>query len=544
MRCIQKILLGSALASSLNACQISGQAHVIPPLAQPAPVQPPQASHTNTINFNPSIPINNNNSTQNTNNNENATNIDNGQTTHAPPSELPNPPSVPESPPSVPAPPPPSAPAPPPPSVPAPPPPSVPAPPPPSAPAPPPSAPAPPPPSVNNPPTGTLTVTAQAASLRQGETTAVHLQASGHDQEDGAHVNFQLKESGGNVLANGSSATVQKGPGTHTFQVVITDQAGVSITLTESIAIALQTNQPPQIQTINLQNSFSVNPGQQANISGSFSATDPDDDALTYQVSKGNQVLSNSQNFSFSLPVGSHTLSFVARDSAGSEATQTRQVTVTEIAQPPSLQISGPTQVDHAEGQSSQATFYASTSGNSVQWYLNNQPRGAGNSMTFTGLASGTYVVKAVTSNAGGQTEKTANLLVRESYTIFTYQAQNSFSTHGNSFWNIAILRGELSINGNIATFTVRKLDGTPFTETQQVALQVGTHESWGHVAAPIRTLSAGQSSLTIQLDLSNIHDQWQPNKPYFFVLRNHATGTWSWVGSLRIVRYEQTAYR
>ena len=276
---------------------------------------------------------------------------------------------------------------------------------------------------TNQAPTAVNTIPSQVLGV--SETTSTDL-ATYFNDPDGDPLDYTVSTSDGNVATASTSASAVTvtgvTQGTATLTVTARDSGGLEAT--QEFGVTVQSNRAPETvgQIVPPLSTIDEGDRVQVNVSSNFS--DPDGDSLTYSATTSDQnILSVSVGGSdvtaSGVGPGTATVTVVARDPGGLEATQTFSMTVERVERPPEARGEMFAQAI-APGQTvtlDMSSYFNDPDGGELEFSATTSNPGvaaasvSGGEVTISGVGSGTATI-TVTARDPDQLEATQSSAV------------------------------------------------------------------------------------------------------------------------------------
>ncbi|PSQ15073.1 hypothetical protein BRD00_15040 [Halobacteriales archaeon QS_8_69_26] len=251
------------------------------------------------------------------------------------------------------------------------------------------------------------TVTIGYGPESPGPGQTVDFRANAEDP-DGTIEAYQWRIDGEPVSRSGSFSTTFEQSGTYTVKVVVTDNRGDNAEAKTVVVV----NEAPTAEITDAPDT--VREGQTVTFAGTGS--DPDGDVVSYTWKVDGEVVGSSQNLEYTFQEGgTHQVTLEVTDDAGETTATTVSVEVTGNV-PPSVDISGPTQVE--TGETAEFSALATDSDGQVtdyRWFVDDTIVSDAESIELTFEEPGKQEVRVVVSDAdGAEAEATVTVFVNE----------------------------------------------------------------------------------------------------------------------------------
>ncbi len=178
-------------------------------------------------------------------------------------------------------------------------------------------------PAPPQPPTAVLTVTPQSGNAP----LTVVADSSGSSSPNGSIASRTIDFGDGTVSTSTKPSHTYNPPGTFTVQLTVTDNLGLTASVSQTVVVNSATNQPPSC-TLSVSPSSGQVPLQ---VTATAACTDPENNIVSTVMDWGDGSSTNGSNGSHNYPVGgSYTVRVTATDSGKLTGTATQTVTATD----------------------------------------------------------------------------------------------------------------------------------------------------------------------------------------------------------------------
>ena len=275
--------------------------------------------------------------------------------------------------------------------------------------------------AINQPPTASMTSPINDAAFTANET--ITITASATDDVGVARVEFFSDgQSLGNDTTAPYSVSVTLLPGTHSLTAVATDAAGRTGTSPPVRIVVNSVNQPPTV-VLTAPNPPNTDFSASQTITIAASATDDAGIAAVEFYSNGSSLGSDTTapySIALNLPVGTHSLTAMATDTAGLTTTsESVTITVNPANQPPTVMLTSPTAPNTTFAANESITLTASATDDAgldhVEFYSDGAPIGSDPTAPYAislTLAVGSHSLTAVATDTAGLTSTSAPVTI------------------------------------------------------------------------------------------------------------------------------------
>lgn len=343
---------------------------------------------------------------------------------------------------------------------------------------------------ANSPPLANAGPDQSLVDTDENGSESVTLDGSSSSDPDGSIAAYEWSENG-NALATVAQPTLTLSVGTHTIDLLVTDNDGGTAADQVTIVVSSPANQPPVAnagpdQTL----TDSDGNGTESATLTSAASSDPDGTIASVQWTLDGTILSTSPTANTGLAVGTHTIQLRVTDDDGASDLDTVVVTVLPRPNSPPMADAGPDQslVDTDENGSESVTLDGSNSldadGTIASWdWIEAGSTLATGSQPTIDLSVGSHAINLiVTDNDGATATDQVTVIVSSPVNQPPVAAagpdQTLTDTDGDGFETVSLDASTSSDpDGSIAS-VLWSLNGTPLgtSLTATPTLPVGTH--------------------------------------------------------------------